>query len=138
VWYSGWDDNLGTTPPDRVTDVAISKNASPMVVHYFQPHAPFIGEPKLLGWTGDKVGRDRGIPPDVPIWQRLLGVQEVWYCADADFLRKAYEGNLRLALSEVRRLLENIGDRFNNIVVTSDHGEALGEDGIFAHSKDHP
>jgi len=91
-------------------------------------NSPYIGEPKLLGWTGDKVGKMRGVPPDVPIWQR----------PNVELLKKAYEGNLRLVLSEVRRLLENIGDRFNNIVVTSDHGEALGEDGIFAHSKDHP
>lgn len=138
VWYSDWDDSLGTTPPDKVVDAAIGNLDSKMIVHIFQPHAPFIGEPKLLGWTGDKVGKGRGVPPDAPIWQGLQGVPEVWCGADTDFLRKAHEGNLRLALSEVKRLLESIGDRFNRIVVTSDHGEALGEDGVFAHSKDHP
>lgn len=129
VWNFGWSDSLGTVPPHRVTTAAINNISEKMIVHYFQPHAPFISEPKLLGFTGNKVGKMRGIPPDSPIWENAK--------ENVELLKKAYEGNLRLVLLETKRLLEVIGDFFNKIVITSDHGEGLGEDGVFGHNKNH-
>jgi len=130
VWNFGWSDGLGTVPPHRVTTAAVNNISSKMIVHYFQPHMPAIGEPKFLGLTGNKVGKMRGNPPDSPIWENVK--------ENVELLRKAYEGNLRLVLLETRRLLEVVGDSFASIIVTSDHGEGLGEDGVFAHNKDHP
>ncbi len=47
-------------------------------------------------------------------------------------LRRAYAENLRYALRQVRILSEKLeGD----MIVTSDHGEFLGEDGMYGHPK---
>lgn len=47
-----------------------------------------------------------------------------------DFLHEAYEENLRSALGEVVKITERIPGQ---VMVTSDHGEFLGEDGIYSH-----
>lgn len=48
-------------------------------------------------------------------------------------LRRAYQENLQIVLGEVSRILPYLKGR---IVVTSDHGELLGEGGNFSHEKD--
>ncbi len=48
-------------------------------------------------------------------------------------LEEYYERNLRLALEAVKELLPELeGD----IVITSDHGEAFGEEGVWEHHDD--
>ncbi len=47
------------------------------------------------------------------------------------YLKNAYEENLILALTEVQNIIDRLPD--NKIVITSDHGELLGEDGIYGH-----
>lgn len=46
-------------------------------------------------------------------------------------LRTLYEKNLRIALKEARALIERLSGK---IIITSDHGELLGEDGLYWHS----
>lgn len=46
-------------------------------------------------------------------------------------LRKAYEENLRLVLSYVAKILRYLKGK---VVITSDHGELLGEKRLFGHS----
>jgi len=50
-------------------------------------------------------------------------------------LREAYKENLRIVLSSVAELCNKLLHRepSRNIVITSDHGEALGEKGIYSH-----
>ncbi len=47
VWKSGWDQARGTVMPDMVTNVAIKTIADNpgkrCVIHYLQPHAPYVG-----------------------------------------------------------------------------------------------
>ncbi|MBN1796642.1 MAG: hypothetical protein JW804_08215, partial [Sedimentisphaerales bacterium] len=45
-------------------------------------------------------------------------------------LKRCYEENLRRALDAVRFLVEHLSGR---VVVTSDHGELLGERGLYGH-----
>ena len=128
---------LGTVPPKEVTRVAADiikhRKEERIIIHYFQPHAPYIGEYKLLGYSGTEAGKLRGKPPDMKIWENvkkgLISIVE---------LKKAYLSNLRLVLEEVKRLL-NIIDPTKRVIITSDHGELLGEDGRFGHQRiDHP
>jgi hypothetical protein len=48
LWESEWDEELNTATPDRVTeralDVASELPHKRLVVHFIQPHRPFIGE----------------------------------------------------------------------------------------------
>ncbi len=50
-----------------------------------------------------------------------------------DVLRQAYEGNLRIVLKYVSKLIEEMDGK---IVITADHGEMLGENGQYAHGVD--
>lgn len=49
-----WHPVLSTTPPEPVTDIALQTIAAAdttrAVVHYMQPHAPYIGDTRILQW----------------------------------------------------------------------------------------
>lgn len=136
VWDYGWDETLGTCPPGPVISETVGRlqGEDTLVCHLFQPHAPYIGEYALLGHHNNEsavVGK--GDPVDEPIW---LGVTE-GRIPDSS-LRRAYVENLRYVLESVCWLVQQVEDD-RRIVVMGDHGEALGEFGIYAHPKiDHP
>lgn len=128
VWEYAWNENNGTVLPRAVTNRAIStfRDQKPkrLLVHYIQPHVPFIP------WK-DKtpIGRGNfGLDGEGTkhTWKKLesseLSVSEVW---------KGYKQNLRYVLDEIELLLDNIeGD---NVVITSDHGNGIGEWGVYGH-----
>lgn len=127
VWQDEWDDTLGTVPPRQVTDRAISivRDIDPerLIVHYMQPHQPFIG-----AVDGDDE------PPDWArgnCWQALQRGD-----VSRSVLWEAYEENLRLVLEEISLLRENLDA--NRLVLSSDHGNALGEWGIYGHPNGFP
>jgi len=100
------------------------------VVHYLQPHSPYIGSPPLAvarwGTSGHDFGRacHRLHRPDRLVKRHAL---------DAGLLRRAYEGNLRLVWHAARLLAREMA---GTVVVTADHGECLCEpevDGNFGH-----
>lgn len=130
AWKYGWDISLGTCTSKAVCDIAIdaAEGTDRMVAHFPQPHAPYIGETKELGHTGDtaKAKPAQAGPADAPVWQRVQSGE-----LSVSRLREAYEYNLFEAIYEVCRLIEYTD--FNNIVITADHGEALGERGDFGH-----
>lgn len=102
VWKYGWDEHLGTTPPEEVTKAALRIDRKHpnkrKIIHYLQPHDPFIGEPKLLT-EGDIL----------TLWKDPR-------------VKKAWMGNLKLVLAEVENLVKKLKGR---IVITSDHGESF-------------
>jgi hypothetical protein len=128
VWRYGWDDDLGTIPARPVTDRAIATGRERaaeydrLVVHYMQPHFPCVPAPDA----------DEGIALDdfgdrpLSVWEELRFGQrtheEVW---------DLYRQNLEYVLEEVALLLENLdADR---VVVTADHGNAMGEGYLYGH-----
>lgn len=124
VWHYGVDSETGTVLPETLTDVAIhqsrTNNPPRMIVHYMQPHWPFIPEPisdrEFLG--DDEEGGDP--------WERLrLGEVErgaVW---------RSYRENLRYVLDYLPVLLENVDAE--RVAITADHRNGLGEFGVFGH-----
>lgn len=128
VWKYAWDDDLGTIPPRPLTDRAIDywrtdDRADKMIVHYMQPHAPFIPDPDLgQGMTTDEWGYlNRG-----EVW-RNLRLGRVDY---ADVL-DGYEANLRHVLDDVALLLNNLDA--DTVAITADHGNAVGEANMYGH-----
>jgi len=135
VSHDAWDRNRNTVPANPVTDAALgARRAYPdkrLVVHYLQPHAPWIGEPSITG-------QDLGIAYESPSeWFKTSGELGPWgefglamdqY--ETEDIRAAYEGNLEYVLQEVARLVAEIPGR---TVITGDHGEAFGEKGIIEH-----
>lgn len=113
VWEYVPERGSGGFPPRPVTDRAVSvareNDHDRLIVHYMQPHTPFIadGVPARL--------KDR---PDV-----LVKLRNGDFSLSA--VREAYLANLSFVLDEVRLLLDNLDAE--RVVITSDHGEAWGE-----------
>jgi hypothetical protein len=126
VWRDVWT-SPGTVPPEAVTDRAIraSQERAPdrLIVHYMQPHCPFLSRPEL---TRGKLRERFGNQDWRDVWEKLrdgdLERDEVW---------AGYRENLELALDEVAVLLRNVDAE--TAVVTSDHGNALGEWLVYGH-----
>ena len=94
-----------------------------VVVHYLQPHSPYIGSVPLAvarwGRSGLEFCRaSHRLPrPEAAVKRGEM---------DWELLRRAYRANLALAWDAARYLASQFQ---SNVVVTSDHGELLGEDG---------
>lgn len=115
LWRTGWDENLDTVPPRTVTDATVTVGREGrherVIAHYMQPHEPFISQ-------SDSIVRD--------VWQQLRDGT-----LDIDVARELYRDNLRYVLEEVELLLSNFDA--DQAVITSDHGNAFGEWGIYGH-----
>lgn len=116
-----WNDEYQTVLPNVVTEEA-TKAAERypnkrLLVHYMQPHYPFIE----ANTTFDKghIGADS--PDDLTTWMQIItGEVNV----DRDQIWEAYADNLRLALPHVEELIENVSGK---TVLTSDHGNMFAE-----------
>lgn len=120
VWQEeGWDEEHGTVLPETVTEYALrAAEEYPnkrLVIHYMQPHYPFIGAE-----TDFDKGHLTGARQE-NVWnQLLLGAldterEDIWHI---------YEANLKRALPHVEKLLETLDGK---TVVTADHGNMVGE-----------
>jgi hypothetical protein len=128
VWRYGWDDEFGGIPPRPVTDRAIATaregDYDRLIVHYMQPHVPFRSGEFDTGHTFDAIGD----PEDHEkyVWYRLRDGE-----VDREAVWRAYRDNLRWVLDDVALLRSNLdADR---VVLTADHGNALGEWGCWEH-----
>lgn len=128
VWKWGWSEESGTVLPRPITDAAISlaRDEEPerLLVHYMQPHTPFVTSSESPKLTLENFDGSGSRPLDD--WEMIemceRSEEEVW----EDYLE-----NLRHVLDDVELLQENVdGDR---MVVTSDHGNAVGERGLYGH-----
>ncbi|WP_406600185.1 alkaline phosphatase family protein [Haloarcula terrestris] len=126
VWKYAWDEELETVPAAAVTDraIALARERSPerLVVHYMQPHHPFVPDPldgdDGLARTGDHSNTGN---PWVSLRRGEVSVERVW---------AAYEANLRYVLESVGTLLDNVDGR---VAITADHGNLFGEWGLYGH-----
>lgn len=113
VWKTRWSDELGVVHPSAVNegvlDSLVSYPQKRYLIHYVQPHRPFIGDVKIAG--------------DVKVWDMLrektVSARQVW---------RAYIANLELVLDYVKKLLPNLSGR---TCITSDHGNAFGRFNLF-------
>ena len=123
--------HLLTVLPSEVNDVVMRVGLSGRdVVWYAQPHFPWVLDEELsLALMRDALIHDF-VPPDT-IRRRLreIGVGR-------SRVVRAYYANLVLVLKYVRELLDYVrgqGIDYEEVVVTSDHGEMLGEFGLYLH-----
>jgi hypothetical protein len=114
VWQ---DDNLvgeqnTIVPPETVTEHALDAAEQypnkRLLVHYVQPHYPFIGP------TGEEHFDPAATLKEVSQEYDLTG----------GLLDRAYRENLDVVLDEAERLLDALDGK---AVVSADHGELLGE-----------
>jgi len=121
VWEEdGWDDEVGTVLPETMNTYALQAAKDypdkRLVVHYVQPHHPFINSDTEF----DKVPPGA---PDKPVlfWKRIMtgdiniGDKQLW---------DAYVDNLQCVLPYVERLMKELPGK---TVVTADHGNLIGD-----------
>lgn len=117
-----YEQHYGTVPPDIPTDHAIelgrTNSFDKMIVHYFQPHRPYIGKAFPERRSINEIENR----PIEALQQGITTHEEIW---------DLYLENLRIALDSVQRLLENFDA--DNVVITADHGELFGELGLYGH-----
>jgi len=124
----GWVNSLGTVPAHNVTDAAIeagrTTNFDRYVVHYMQPHAPFLKRTN----SNNREGVELSYP--------VKDCREPWFQVmrgnlESERLRELYIENLRYVLDEVDLLCENFDAE--NAVLSADHGNGVGETGLYGH-----
>lgn len=139
VWKHGWDDESGTVSARAVTDAAIdyvrnrqgSHDTDRTIVWYFQPHRPFVPVEWSQGFEfGRLTDRDRDITQENEFNLYRDGI------ISRDQLWKGYAANLRYVLDEIELLLRNVATE--DVVITSDHANLLGECGVYEHPRDFP
>ncbi len=156
VWDRGWDENLSTVPPSSVNlavRTALTKlklrglrypRDCKLVIHYIQPHAPYItlqhvvrairSNEALRNEVVDinlrRVGKPTG---KFSIDYLLIGFLRNTLRSGKDVrkvIREAYLENLRWVLKHAAELASRLKGR---VVITADHGELLGEYGLYFH-----
>jgi hypothetical protein len=134
VWDWGWDDDLKVTPPEPVTDAALQAMEEypekRLVVHYMQPHTPYIGpigREETGIRTGDAPGRRRALGKAIEMtdWDNAEYRLRRGEITQRAALR-GYRENIEIVLDEVSRLLDGLDGR---TVVSADHGELFGQRG---------
>lgn len=122
--YGCFDEHLHTTLPHKVTNVAREQDP-PVVVHYNQPHTPFIGGLSLNLCDMESLERIRNQGLLKSEESRGASIYRIAHLIDTELLRQAYLDNLRVVGDALSALHED----FEQIVFTADHGELLGPDG---------
>lgn len=134
-WLTEFDEDQNTVMPEvmgrwarRAHEEHPNKR---VIVHFMQPHHPFITAPDLQfdGWQVESFdewdshkdehvaddGSHRSHTPWEALYRGSVSKQDVW---------EAYGDNLDAALETVDELLEDVDGK---VVITSDHGNMLGE-----------
>ncbi|ODR79829.1 hypothetical protein BG842_03275 [Haladaptatus sp. W1] len=106
--------------PNYVTDrgiVAGREDYDRLIIHYFQPHRPFIYDLIEGGEMTEKQNDPYGFAQKEEI--------------DHGDLWPMYLDNLRLVLDSINNLLKNLDA--DKVIITADHGELIGELGQYGH-----
>lgn len=115
IWLDdGWDEECGTVMPETAKEFALKAAESypnkRLIIHFLQPHRPFIGE------TADKHEEfGEGFGGDSPMTTPNV---------PRDVYMKAYKENLRLTLPYVHDILSELEGKH---VVSADHGQLIGD-----------
>lgn len=179
VWDWGWDEDLATVPPENVNkaakEVIESKKDKKIVIHYLQPHAPYLG----YDHEGGKVSAGeirRKVKEETKttnflnlisnnIFEPIFSKCSEWHLIKWRIGHKfdllsyerpivrakrrlndrpvsvCYRENLKKVLEACKDLLNSVPvSKSEKTVVTSDHGELLGEGGFYGHfpQSNHP
>ncbi|WP_159900215.1 hypothetical protein [Salinirussus salinus] len=124
----GWESDLGTVPAHKVTNAAIKVGRTTdfdrYVVHYMQPHAPFI--------TRTNQNNREAVELSYP----AKDCREPWYQVmrgelESSKLHELYLDNLRYVLEEVNKLCQNFDAK--EAIISADHGNGVGYNGLYGH-----
>jgi len=123
VWKFGWDTRLNTVPPNIVyyytLKILRKYKDKRIIIHFLQPHYPFLSlcmeDEEIRRKYGILAGIDTGKPAYRPLQKGEMSLSLFW---------RYYEKNLRIVMPYVKNLIRVMRGK---IVITADHGEAIGE-----------
>lgn len=122
-----WDMESGTVRPEVMVEKSLPLvklyPEKKFIFHFMQPHYPFL----------DSSLESNGINPELE--SEGLGawkLAEKGLYQDKD-LWQAYKRNLEIVLTELENLIENLDGK---TVITSDHGNLVGENGMYGHPQE--
>jgi hypothetical protein len=125
TYMSDWNQENGTVLPEPlIRDAKTARKLFPnkkIILHFMQPHHPFI-ESDIEGETA-MVGENEANK----IWPRLERGE-----IPRKKVQKAYRENLEYILNEIEEFTENLDGK---TVITSDHGNVLGESTFYGHPR---
>lgn len=163
VWERKWDEKFETVLPGDLNDMVLETKASgKKIIHYMQPHQPYISLGSYGSWKEAR-NRTKGDPEDGVggivrslegaiemtlgkefLWKTkkvfkmkpITGQEKTWRAAGGTKgLIRYYEDNLHKVMEKAVELLREIE---GTTVITADHGEAFGEGGVWFHEIDTP
>ena len=118
VWREdGWDEEFRTVRPETMVEYGLrAAERYPhkrLIVHFIQPHFPFIGP------TGQKHFELDSLT--CPVWLHMSSEE---FDVGDDVIWEAFVENLELTMPHVETRMEELDGK---TVVTSDHGQLVGE-----------
>ena len=148
VWNLGWDETIGTVPPQNVNKIV--KRALTayrlrrilgyklkhfrVVIHYMQPHFPYITIQKNINSMITEVSEIYNVSKETVFLMLLKALLNDEHKV-IRVLRRLYAENLRMALAYVADLISYLD---GTTIITSDHGELFGEYGMYFHQTNAP
>jgi hypothetical protein len=128
VWRYVWDEDVGTIRPDPLTNQAVRHHRSGrfdrLIVHYMQPHWPYVADPLMYGFDPETVTANERTENPFDRQNRGEFSREDHY--------DRYLANLEYVVEHVRDvLLRSI--EADTVAVTADHGTLFGEYGLYKH-----
>lgn len=147
--YEKFDDiqpRLNALLPSTVYDAALDAYETypnkRIIVHFMQPHQPYLGS--CATKLRERLANDGVMVKltdieqfseyknsDEKVARTLAQAAEQGYITEPEF-RGVYVENLRIVLKHVNNLVRKMDGK---TVVTSDHGNLLGKEGIFGHPR---
>ena len=156
LWEYGYDENLGAIPPETVTNVGIEMLKKypnkRYIIYYWQIHDPYLyflkkGETHkeitsrvnaVYKWTNLKNLINKFIS-DETFWTikekfgiESKGLAETWLKYGRSGIIKGYAEDLIYTLKNVKKMIDMFPNK--KFVITTDHGELLGEYGKYGHA----
>lgn len=126
TWRDHFDPEIGTVPAEAVTDAALqARREFPdkrLIVHYLQPHYPFVNDPDMRFTNFNNTD-------EFEVGEARNGASDIWEAVGLGLVDPAdawtgYRRNLEYVLDALDPLLDAVQGK---VVITSDHGNALGE-----------
>jgi hypothetical protein len=136
--------------PDIVSEESIRQHNKhhnkKLMIHFMQPHAPFISETAIQEYEKIRNQYDVGVkradlmfenrPEFENRFKTVSNHVSSWYglrrkgYISQHLLEDLYAENIKLVLEYVRDIIDSVDGK---TIITSDHGEFLGENGRFGH-----
>ena len=131
TYQTDWNGEQNTVlPEDLISNVETAQKLFPekrKLIHFMQPHYPFIGY--NFGDKGFNFARrgDQGKNIEHSVWGKVMAGE-----VNHDEAYEGYKSNLELLDDKLSELSEILS---GPTIVTADHGNLLGEGGLYGHPK---